>query len=89
MGRTGEALRLSDFLQGQKGRIVTVRGDGESRRRMCEMGFTRGMEVQVVRAAPLKDPVEYLVKGYHVSLRREQAALILMDRADLEVRNSE
>jgi len=89
MGRTSETQRLSDYVQGQKGRIVRVQGDDRSRRRMSEMGFTRGMEVQVVKAAPLTDPVEYLVKGYHVSLRREQAAHILMNRPDMEARNHE
>ncbi len=87
--KVGEALRLSDYLQGQKGRIIRVQGDDESRRRMSEMGFTKGIEVKVVKAAPLTDPVEYLLKGYHVSLRREQAAHILMDRPNVEARDHE
>lgn len=74
-----KALRLSDYAKGQKGRVMKVQGNDESRRRLSEMGFIRGIEVEVVKAAPLTDPVEYLVKGYHVSLRREQAAEILMD----------
>lgn len=80
----GPTFSLSDYLEGQTGRIVQVRGDDDSRRRMCEMGFVRGSEVRVVRQAPLKDPVEYFIKGYHVSLRRDQAAQIVMDRPNME-----
>ncbi len=40
------------------------------------MGFVAGAEVEVIKYAPLKDPVEYLVKGYHVSLRHEEASTI-------------
>ena len=51
---------------------------------MTEMGFTKGAEVKVVKAAPLTDPVEYIIKGYHVSLRREQAEHIIMEPPSLE-----
>lgn len=80
----GPTFKLSDYLEGQTGRIVQVQGDDNSRRRMCEMGFVRGSEVRVVRQAPLKDPVEYFVKGYCVSLRRDQAAQIVMDQPNME-----
>lgn len=84
VGSARKALKLSDYLEGQTGLIVEVQGDVASRRRMSEMGFIRGSEVKVVKDAPLKDPVEYLVKGYHVSLRRDQAAQILMDKPRME-----
>lgn len=89
VGMNGESPALSDYTQGQRGNIVRVHGSDESRRRMSEMGFIRGTEVVVVKDAPLGDPVEYLVKGYHVSLRRDQAARILMDRPGMERRNHE
>ena len=82
-------VKLSDYGQGQKGRIIKVQGNEESRRRMTEMGFNRGNEVQVVKSAPLTDPVEYIVKGYHVSLRREQASCIIMNQPDKEAGNYE
>jgi len=44
-----------------------------------EMGFVRGAKVKVAKYAPLNDPVEYIIKGYHVTLRREQADNILMN----------
>jgi len=45
-----------------------------------EMGFVRGSEVKVVKHAPLKDPLEFVIRGYHVSLRKEEAAHILMEK---------
>jgi Fe2+ transport system protein FeoA len=79
-GNMSNTFKLSDYTQGQRGKIIRVRGEQHSRQRMSEMGFTRGIEVQVVKNAPLMDPIEYLLKGYHVSLRKEQAACILMDQ---------
>jgi Fe2+ transport system protein FeoA len=42
------------------------------------MGFVRGTEIQMVKAAPLADPLEYILRGYHVALRREEAAAVLI-----------
>jgi ferrous iron transport protein A len=64
---------------GQKGAIVQVCGAPDFRLRMMEMGFIKGTEIQVVKYAPLSDPIEFVIKGYHVTLRREQAADILME----------
>jgi Fe2+ transport system protein FeoA len=49
---------------------------------MMEMGFVKGTEVQVVKSAPLFDPIEFVIRGYHVSLRRDEAAEILMDQPE-------
>ncbi len=49
-------------------------GDAELRRRLLEMGFCNGASVEVVRRAPLGDPIEFRLRGYHLSLREEQAA---------------
>jgi len=56
--------------------IARVGGDGLLRRRILEMGIVKGAEVHVEKYAPLKDPLELIVKGYHVSLRVEEAAQI-------------
>ena len=53
-----------------------VGGDGPVRRRLLEMGLLKGTDVYVEKYAPLKDPLELIVKGYHVSLRVEEAAQI-------------
>lgn len=64
---------LSDLGPGERARIIRVGGHGRSRRRFMEMGLVSGETVVVERIAPLGDPVEFFVKGYHVSLRRDDA----------------
>ena len=67
---------LSDIATGEKAVIVRVHGHGSFRKRLIEMGFIKGKEVKVVLNAPLKDPIEYEIIGYKVSLRREEARQI-------------
>ncbi|MBO6097804.1 MAG: FeoA domain-containing protein, partial [Bacteroidales bacterium] len=67
---------LSDLKTGEKAVIVRVNGHGSFRKRLIEMGFINGKEVRVVLNAPLKDPIEYEIIGYKVSLRREEARQI-------------
>ncbi len=69
-------MTLRDIKEGQTARIVRVRGAGPFRRRLMEMGFVPGETVFVQRYAPLRDPVEFVLKDYHVSLRRDDAALV-------------
>ncbi len=73
-------LRLEDLRTGEVGKIIKINGNGPFRLRLMEMGFIPGACVKVVRYAPLKDPVEYEIKGYHVSLRHEEAANILVEK---------
>ena len=79
-----EAVPLSQLEPGQRAAIVRIGGNGQVRRRYLEMGFVRGEEVSVERIAPLGDPVEYRVKGYHLSLRRADAENILVEPLDQE-----
>lgn len=72
-------MLLSEMKESQAGRIVRVGGNGALRRRILEMGITKGSEIYVEKYAPLKDPVELIVKGYHISLRVEEAAQITVD----------
>ena len=67
---------LADLKTGEKAVIVRVNGHGSFRKRLIEMGFINGKEVRVVLNAPLKDPIEYEIIGYKVSLRREEARQI-------------
>ena len=67
---------LRDLGIGEAGIITKVRGRGAFRKRITEMGFIKGKEVTVIRSAPLKDPIDYKVMGYEVSLRRSEAELI-------------
>lgn len=78
-------MRLSELRTGEKGIIVKVMGRGAFRKRIIEMGFIRGKEVDVIQNAPLKDPIHYRVMGYDVSLRRNDAAMIeVVSTVDLE-----
>ena len=72
-------MDLSELRQGQTATIARVGGEGPFRRRLLEMGFLRGTEVYVEKYAPLKDPVELILKGYHVSLRVDEAARIQVE----------
>ena len=67
---------LADLATGEKAVIVRVHGHGSFRKRLIEMGFIQGKEIRVVLNAPLKDPIEYEIIGYKVSLRREEARQI-------------
>ncbi len=73
-------MTLDDLKTGERGRVIRLLANGPFKKRLLEMGFVAGTEVEVVKYAPLKDPVEFLVKGYHVSLRHEEAAQILVER---------
>ncbi|MEA2014902.1 MAG: metal-dependent transcriptional regulator, partial [Thermodesulfobacteriota bacterium] len=69
MGKT----KLKDLEPGQKGKVTKVNFRGETSKRIIEMGVTSGAVVEVERVAPLGDPIDIKVKGYHLSLRKEEA----------------
>ncbi len=69
-------MKLSKLTNNQEGIIVKVSGYGAFRKRITEMGFVKGQKVTVIKNAPLKDPVEYEIMGYQISLRRSEAELI-------------
>lgn len=71
-----ENKHLSDLSTGETGVITKVKGHGAFRKRITEMGFVKGKTVNVIKNAPLQDPVEYEIMGYNVSLRRSEAGLI-------------
>jgi len=69
-------LTLLDLNKGEKAIITKVRGRGAFRKRILEMGFVIGKEISIVKKAPLRDPVEYNIMGYNVTLRNSEAAMI-------------
>jgi len=69
-------MKLSELQTGERGVIVKVTGHGGFRKRIVEMGFVKGKEVDVLLNAPLQDPVKYRVMGYEVSLRHHEADMI-------------
>ncbi len=72
-------MNLSELKEGQTATVARVGGDGPFRRRLLEMGFLRGTEVYVEKYAPLRDPIELILKGYHLSLRVDEAARIQVE----------
>jgi Fe2+ transport system protein FeoA len=72
-------LTLNDLAPAQRGRIYEVNGARALRRRLLDMGVVPGAEIEVVRIAPLGDPVEYRVRGYRLSLRRSEAARVIVE----------
>ncbi|HWQ09174.1 MAG TPA: FeoA family protein [Holophaga sp.] len=73
---------LSDLEPGQEAVVVQVAAKGPVRRRLLEMGFIRGACLKVEKLAPLGDPMELVIKGYHLSLRREEGSCILVTRLE-------
>ncbi len=69
-------MKLSELHTGEKAVIVKVQGHGGFRKRIIEMGFIKGKQVEVLLNAPLQDPVKYKIMGYEVSLRRQEAEMI-------------
>jgi Fur family ferric uptake transcriptional regulator len=74
---------------GQEGIVRKVSGEGILRRRLLEMGINRGTAIYVEKYAPLKDPIEIVVKGYHMSLRVEEASNILVENVGFRNRRNE
>ena len=70
---------LYDLNEGDEGIILKIKGRGQFRQRLSEMGFVVGKKVSVIKKAPLRDPIEYKIMGYHISLRNSEAQLIEID----------
>jgi ferrous iron transport protein A len=71
--------RLSELDPGSRGRVVEMGGGGEAVKRLMDMGLIRGTTVEVVRRAPLGDPIEVRVRGFMLTLRRSEAEHITVE----------
>ena len=67
---------LRDAAIGSTSTVLRLHGEGAVKRRIMDMGITKGVEVYVRKVAPLGDPLELTVRGYELSLRKEDAAMI-------------
>ena len=67
---------LKDAKIGETTRVVRIHGEGALKRRIMDMGITRGVEIYVRKVAPLGDPIEITVRDYELSLRKADAKLI-------------
>lgn len=69
-------MTLRELKPGQQGKVVSVNSTGSMKRRIMDMGITPGVEIKVVKVAPLGDPIEVTVRGYQLSLRKDEAQQI-------------
>lgn len=71
---------LRDIAVGGRAKVVKIHGEGATRRRIMDMGLTKGVDVRVRKVAPLGDPVEITVRGYELSIRKMDAAMIEVEK---------
>ncbi|PKK82536.1 MAG: ferrous iron transport protein A [candidate division Zixibacteria bacterium HGW-Zixibacteria-1] len=69
-------MSLNDLKPGQSGEVVRITGGGAIRRRLLDLGIRAGETIKMVKAAPLRDPLEISLGNGHISIRRAEAALI-------------
>ena len=70
---------LKDVKIGQTVKVLKLQGEGAVKRRIMDMGITKGTKVYVRKVAPLGDPIEVTVRGYELSIRKAEAEMILVD----------
>ena len=72
-------MTLKDVNVGGTAKVVKITGEGAIKRRIMDMGITKGVEVYVRKIAPLGDPIEITVRGYELSVRKADAEMILVE----------
>lgn len=78
---TDESWSSLDMLEvGERGKVVRIYGTGAVKRRLMDMGLTRGTELLVRKHAPLGDPIEINLRGYELSLRKDEASQVLVQK---------
>ncbi len=75
---------LDNFVIGETGLIKKVEGEGKLRRRLFDMGVTPGAIVTLRKKAPLGDPIEVTIRGYELSLRKQEASLVCLEVSESE-----
>ncbi len=73
-------MTLKDLNPGQQGKVASISTTGAMKRRIMDMGVTPGVVVKVIKVAPLGDPIEVNVRGYELSLRKDEAAQVQIER---------
>ena len=72
-------MRLSELLTGQEAYIAGIKGDSAIKNRIHEMGFVGGKKVKAIKSAPFKDPIEYDIMGYKLTIRRKDAEMVMIE----------
>ena len=70
---------LKDVGVGETAKVAKINGEGKVKRRIMDMGITKGVEIYVRKVAPLGDPIEVTVRGYELSLRKDDAEMIELE----------
>ena len=83
--KVGEEATLNELLVGSVGVITHIQGEGKLRRRLFDMGLTPGAEVFLRKKAPLGDPLEVTLRGYELTLRKNEAANVVLKVTDLSL----
>lgn len=73
-------MTLNDLKPGETCRVIKLHDTGQTRRRIMDMGITQGVEITVSKVAPLNDPIEMRIRGYHLSLRRSDCKGIEVEK---------
>ena len=75
-----EITSLNNLQIKQKAEIISLKGSGPVHKRLLDMGLVKGAQIEIERIAPLGDPIDVKIKGYHLSLRKEEAANVIVRR---------
>lgn len=76
---------LREVKVGETATVVKLHGEGATKRRIMDMGLTKGTEVYIRKVAPLGDPVEITIRGYELSIRKADAELIEIEKEEVEL----
>ena len=80
-----QSITINDLVVGAEGTITQVGGEGVLRLRFLDMGLIPGTKVKVQKIAPLGDPIQILIRGYELTIRREDAAKISVKKGDSKI----
>lgn len=73
-------MTLKDARVGDSVKVLKVQGEGPIRRRIMDLGITKGVEIYIRKVAPLGDPFELTVRGYELSIRKDDAKMVLVEK---------
>lgn len=80
---------LNDLTVGERGIVTELQTDGKLTRRLIDMGVTSGSEVTFLRTAPLGDPIEFMVRGYRLGIRKSEAKKIIVEKITASAKGDE
>lgn len=76
--------RLDEMERGERGKVIEISSCGSLRSKIMDMGIVRGAEIEMVRRAPLGDPLEFLLRGYRLTLSKGEAANVILEVLEVD-----